>query len=123
MLKPGGVCYFSAGNRYAWREPHYQLPLLSVVPKFLAHLYLRALGRGSYYYEEHMSYFGLRRLVARFEVLDYTVRLIDHPSRYATDYMFVPGSLRQRAAHWLAHSLPCLCPGYVWVLRKPISDK
>jgi len=122
VLKPGGVCYFSAGNRYAWREPHYQLPLLSVVPKFLAHLYLRALGRGSYYYEEHLSYFGLRRLVARFEVLDYTALLVDHPHRYATDYMFVPGSLRQRAAHWLVHGLPWLCPGYVWVLRKPVSD-
>jgi 2-polyprenyl-3-methyl-5-hydroxy-6-metoxy-1,4-benzoquinol methylase len=119
VLKPAGVCYFSAGNRYAWREPHYQLPLLSVVPKFLAHRYLRALGRGNFYYEEHLGYFALRRLVAAFEVLDYTARLVDQPVRYGTDYMFAPGSLRQRAAQCLVHSLPSLCPGYIWVLRKP----
>ncbi len=119
VLKPGGVCYFSAGNRYTWREPHYQLPLLSVVPKFIAHRYLRALGRGDFYYEEHLSYFDLRRLVARFDVLDYTARLVDQPVHYATDYMLPPGSLRQRIAQCLVHGLPCLCPGYVWVLRKP----
>lgn len=123
VLKPAGVCFFSAGNRYAWTEPHYQLPLLSVVPKYVAHRYLRALGRGSHYYEAHLSYFGLRRLVRGFEVLDYTARLIDQPARYGTDYMLAPGSLRQRAAQWLVHGLPWLCPGYIWVLRKPAGGE
>jgi 2-polyprenyl-3-methyl-5-hydroxy-6-metoxy-1,4-benzoquinol methylase len=70
VLKPGGVCFFSAGNRISLIEPHYRLPLLSVMPKWCAHGYLRLLGRGKYYYETHLTYWGLRRLVNRFELLD-----------------------------------------------------
>jgi SAM-dependent methyltransferase len=44
VLCMGGVCYFSAGNRLMWNEPHYNLPLLSVLPRPLAHLYIRLAG-------------------------------------------------------------------------------
>lgn len=59
VLRPNGVCFFSAGNRLSYIEPHYRLPLLSVMPKFLAHLYLRILGRGQHYYETHLTYLGV----------------------------------------------------------------
>ena len=35
LLKPGGVCYFAAGNRFKIIEPHYKLPFLSYLPKKL----------------------------------------------------------------------------------------
>jgi len=35
VLKPGGICYFSAGNRLTVKEPHYNLPFLSVMPRSL----------------------------------------------------------------------------------------
>ena len=72
VLKPGGWCYFTAGNRLAIMEPHYRLPFLSIVPKWLAHRYLRLAGRGTHYYEEHLGWWGLRRLVADFRCVDYT---------------------------------------------------
>jgi ubiquinone/menaquinone biosynthesis C-methylase UbiE len=118
VLKPGGVCYFSAGNRLAWNEPHYNLPLLSVLPRPLAHLYIRLSGKASYYHEKHLSYWGLKSLVKRFACTDYTTRLVTESERYATDYMIRPGSLKARlagiflkAAHWAS-------PGYIWVLEK-----
>ena len=58
VLKPGDVCYFSAGNRLMWNEPHYNLPLLSVLPRPLAHIYMRLAGKGKYYHEKHLSYWG-----------------------------------------------------------------
>ncbi len=119
VLKPGGVCYFSAGNRLAVDEPHYHLPFLSVVPKWLAHPYLRLAGRGSHYYEEHRTLWGLRRLVAGFEVTDYTRRLIAEPERFGTDYMVPPGSTKQRLALAVTDTAMWLCPGYVWLLRRP----
>ena len=33
LLKPGGVCYFAAVNRFKIIEPHYKLPFLSYLPK------------------------------------------------------------------------------------------
>ena len=46
VLKPGGVCYFAAGNRINFMEPHHRLPFLSVLPRPLAHLYMRVSGKG-----------------------------------------------------------------------------
>src|SRR5579859_3379934 len=39
VLRPGGVCFFAAGNRFVLIEGHYHLPLLAAIPKPLAHLY------------------------------------------------------------------------------------
>ena len=120
VLKPGGVCYFAAGNRLAWNEPHYNLPLLSVVPRWLAHRYIRLAGRADFYHEQHLSWWGLRRLVGEFEPHDYTARIAADPARYAAGYLLPPGSLKTAVARAVLRFVPWLCPGYIWVLRKPV---
>lgn len=120
VLRPGGVCFFSAGNRLSYMEPHYRLPLLSVVPKFVAHLYLRVLRRGSHYYETHLTYWGLKRLVSRFELEDYTLRVVAEPQKYFADDMVSPGSRRQRLIMRVLRLAMWVCPTYLWVLRKPL---
>lgn len=119
VMKPGGVCYFAAGNRLMWNEPHYNLPLLSVVPRAVAHAYVRLAGRASHYHEYHFTYWGLRRLVRSFVLHDYTRRIIEEPARYFAEYMVAPGSLKQTAAALLARYAYWLVPGYIWVLEKP----
>lgn len=121
VLKPGGVCYFAAGNRLMLMEPHYRLPLLSVMPKLLAHLYLRLAGRGNHYYETHYTYWGLKRLVERFDVIDYTARVIADPDGFGCAYMVAPGSRKQRIALQLIQHAYWLVPGYIWLLRKPAT--
>jgi len=85
LLKPNGICYFAAGNRLNLIEGHYKLPFLSVIPKPLAHVYLLILGRGKYYYENHLTYWRLKRLVLQFEfdVVDYTAKVIYEPEKYS----------------------------------------
>ena len=119
VLKPGGVCYFAANNRLMWNEPHYHLPLLSVVPRGLAHLYVRASGRASHYYEKHYTYWGLRKLVRQFRLHDYTGRIIGDPVRYGVQYMVRPGSMKSRVAALMTRYLYWLVPGYIWLLEKP----
>lgn len=119
VLRPGGVCYFAAGNRFQPMEPHHRLPLLSVVPVPVAHLYLRALRRGDRYYERHLSYWELKDLVRDFVRHDYTRRLIEEPQRFATDYMLRPGSWKQRVARWMVRGAYPLLPTYIWLLEKP----
>lgn len=118
VLRVGGVCYFAAGNRLMWNEPHYGLPLLSVVPRPLAHLYMRMAGRGPFYYEKHLSYWGLKALVRRFDVRDYTLDIIKNPNEFAAEYLLPPGSLKSRVAAFIASHLIWLVPGYIWVLVK-----
>lgn len=118
LLKKGGICYFAAGNRLILIEAHYRLPLLSVVPKPLAHLYLRILGRGTYYYENHLTYWGLKKLVSPFEISDYTLKIIEDPERYHATDMVRPNSLKQKIALWLLKVAYFISPTYIWVLKK-----
>lgn len=119
VLKPGGVVYFAAGNRLMFNEPHYHLPLLSVVPRPLAHIYVRLAGKADHYYEKHLSWWGLRRLTDKFEVIDYTPRIVANPTAYQADYMVKPGSRKQVIAGFMARHLIWLVPGYIWLLEKP----
>ena len=41
LLKPGGICYLAAGNKYNIVEAHYKLPFLSYFPKKVADAYIR----------------------------------------------------------------------------------
>ena len=118
VLKKGGICYFAAGNRICINEPHYNLPLLSVVPKSIANIYLRILKRGSVYYEKHRTYWGLKKLVNKFAVLDYTPKIINYPDKYCAEYMIKQNSMRQKIAVVIIKYLPWLCPGYIWILKK-----
>ena len=118
VLKPGGVCYFSAGNRLMWNEPHHNLPLLSAIPRPLAHIYIRLAGKGKYYHEKHLSYWGLRKLVNNFKCSDYTVRLVMESEKYMTDYMIPSGSLKSKFAGTLLKVAYWAFPGYVWLLEK-----
>jgi ubiquinone/menaquinone biosynthesis C-methylase UbiE len=120
VLKPGGICYFAANNRLMWNEPHYGLPLLSVIPRPLAHIYIRMAGKADRYHELHLSYRGLRALVANFEVVDYTRKIVESPERYGVDYLLKPGSRKLRVARLVAAHLYWLMPGYIWLLRKPV---
>lgn len=122
VLKPGGICYLAAGNRIQWLEPHYRLPLLPVLPHWLAHRYLRVLGRGAHCYERHRTYWGLRRLVRVFRLHDYTRRMIEYPDRFAITYLFAGKGWKIRTAQWAARCAFPLMPSYVWVLEKAKGD-
>lgn len=122
VLKPGGVCYFAAGNRLALMEPHYRLPLLSVMPPSLAHRYLRLLGRGSHYYERHLTLWGLKKLTRSFRLKDYTKAILADPVTHRAEYMIRPRSLKQRLALTVARYCYWLMPGYVWLLVKSKSS-
>lgn len=122
ILKPGGVVYFAAGNRLMFNEPHYNLPLLSVLPHYLADFYVRAAGKGDHYYEKHLTYWGLIDLVKKFKLVDYTRDILAEPERYGAEYMVKPGSLKFKISNFIAKYMIWLVPGYIWVLVKPVSD-
>lgn len=124
VLAPRGVCYFAATNRFCVIEQHYGLPFLSVIPVPLAHLYLRALGRGRYYHERHMTLGGLRRLTADYRVEDFTQKVLAEPTRYRADYMIGESGWKPRLIRLFAKWAYWAFPGYLWLLwrdREPAS--
>jgi len=118
VLKIGGICYFAAQNRLSLIEPHYRLPLLSVLPKPVAHVYYRLFGKGDFYYEKLLSLKSLRKLTAAFALHDYTLEIIKDPVKYSATELLVPGSLAQKMALVFAAIAYFLCPTYIWILKK-----
>ena len=119
LLKPGGICYFAAGNRMSVMEPHYRLPFLSILPRPLAHIYMKVSGKGSYYHEKHLTLSGLQKLVSSFIVHDYTEKIITHPKKFNVDYMLAPESSKYKIAKFIINYAYWLCPTYIWILKKP----
>ena len=118
LLKPSGVCYFSAGNRLTLKEPHYNLPFLSVMPRSFAHRYMRITGKGKFYYEKHLSYWGLKRLIRNFERIDYMKRIIENPELFYADYMIKHGTMKSAFAQLIVNYAYWMCPSFIWLLRK-----
>jgi 2-polyprenyl-3-methyl-5-hydroxy-6-metoxy-1,4-benzoquinol methylase len=118
VLKNRGICFFAAGNRLNFMEPHYKLPLLSVIPMPVAHLYLRLMKRGNFYYEKHLTYWELKRLASRFEVIDYTLKIIKNPEQFNADEMLNPGTLKAKLAFSFVRFCYILSPTYIWILLK-----
>lgn len=119
VLVPGGVCYLTANNRLMLMEPHYHLPLLSVLPRWCAHRYLRLTGKGSYYYERHASWWGLKSLVKKFERTDYSLRVAENPKRFHVEYMIGTRGMKTAIARIVLKYVPWASPSYIWLLRKP----
>lgn len=117
VLRPGGVCYFAATNRWALIEKHHRLPFLSWLPSSLADRYIRLFGKGDAYYERHLGYRPLLNLVSEFKVEDCTGKILSAPNRYAADYMF-SGRLKPFLARVMFKYLRAIFPGYVWLLWK-----
>jgi SAM-dependent methyltransferase len=118
VLRPGGACLFIAGNRVTWMEADNHLPLLSVVPRRLADRYVRLAGKGERYYEKTRTLWGLRKLVSRFEVRDYTLRVLQEPERFHMTELVRPGTLKQKASILALRTAYWLSPTFIWVLVK-----
>jgi ubiquinone/menaquinone biosynthesis C-methylase UbiE len=118
VLRPGGVCLFIAANRLILMEPDNHLPLLSVVPKAIGDRYIRVMGKGDSYFETYRTVWALRKLVARFEIRDYTIKVTRDPERFHATDTVRPGTLKQKIAILMLRTAYWLSPTYIWVLKK-----
>ncbi len=117
ILKPNGICYFAASNRITFMETHYNLPFLSLLPKPLAHLYLRLFRREKFYYENLMTYWSLKKLVSSFKRIDYTMKIVSNPIKYNATDMVKPNSLKQKIYMFVIKYFPWLSKTFVWILQ------
>jgi hypothetical protein len=99
-------------------EGHYGLPFLSWLPKSLAHRYLKMAGRGDFYYEEHRSLRGLKQLVKRFRIHDYTLSIIRDPEKFFATDIFNTQTFSYKWIRWVAPYLYPWIPTYIWILTK-----
>ncbi|MBU1076239.1 MAG: class I SAM-dependent methyltransferase [Spirochaetes bacterium] len=118
VLKPKGVCFFGAGNKYWIIEGHYFLPFLSWLPKKLSHIYLKITKKGQFYYENLLSYFKLIKLCKNFTIIDYTYKVIKNPKKYHSSDMIKPDSIITHIPYFIYKILKPFLKSYLWILKK-----
>jgi len=119
VLKPGGCIYLAAMNAFWPMEPHYHLPFLHWLPVWMTRPLLRARGYPFGYLERPLTYPELKRLTARFQRRDYTLRVISNPTRFHADELFRGGRMSPKNRTRLAKAIYPFLPSYIWVLVKP----
>ena len=94
--------------------------ILSVLHDFYSGTppHLKMTRKGHYYCKDHLSLIGLKQLVSKFRIHNYTISIICDPKNiFATD-LFNPKSFLYKCVRWLAPFLyPCI-PIYIWILTK-----
>lgn len=56
VLRPGGIGYVSCENYLAFKEQHYKVAWLPLLPKNLAVIYLRAIGKNPEFIRQNITY-------------------------------------------------------------------
>lgn len=119
VLSADGVCYLGAASRLTVIEPHYHLPFLSWLPKSCAHLYMKSVGKGDAYYENLRTYWGIRRLISNFDVLDYTLKVVAQPDRFNARDLLPKGGLLEKIPRFVWKLFYSFLPSYILILKKP----
>jgi ubiquinone/menaquinone biosynthesis C-methylase UbiE len=117
VLSAEGLVYFSAMNATWPIEPHYHLPFVHWLPSTFAQRILAKRGYPSGYQEKPLSKAKLVKLVAAFEIDDYTIKVIANPKKYHAESIvkapFLGGIYKV-----IARTFYRFLPGYLWVLKK-----
>lgn len=120
VLKNDGFCYFGAGNRLNIVERHHNLPFLSWLPKFMANIYLRLMKKGSIYYENLLSYYGLKKLLRDFKIKDYTLEVINNPTKYYATDLIKNNSLISYLPKFALKAIWLFIPIYIFNNQKTV---
>ena len=118
VLEPNGVCYLGAASKLTIIEPHFKLPFLSWLPKFIAHPYMRLFKRGDFYYENLRTPWGIKKLITAFEVEDVTLKILKDPASYAATDMINENGIIPKIPLSVLKLLHPLLPSYILILRK-----
>lgn len=119
VLKPNGICFFGAGNRLVIKDAHYpSLPFVSWIPVWLANYYVRIFNQGSYYEPRLKTIFGIKKMLKKFKIDDYTLKIIKNPSSFYADDVINKNSLVSKLPNFVLNILYFIIPNYLLILRK-----
>lgn len=87
VLHPQGMAYISCENYLAFREQHYRLPWLPLLPKSIASLYLKLNNRDPQFLNEHVIYTTCPQLI--WDFLNVGLWSEYWPKKYQKDNVFL----------------------------------
>lgn len=64
VLKKGGICYITAPNYLSFKENHYRVPWVPMLPRSIAEKYLKLLGRNPDFFKKHITYIHFLKILS-----------------------------------------------------------
>lgn len=119
VLKPEGVCYLAAVNKWWPLEPHHNLLLLSYLPKKLGNLYVKIFNKAPSYFETLYSYNKLSRLSVKFRKHEYTDKIFRDLKKYGYEGKYISNPLIKLFCFILSPLMRYTSPTFFWLLEKP----
>lgn len=112
LLKNNGICYVANPNRYYPVEPYYKIPFLHYLPQKLFLKLAKYFGKNKedVYLISHLSLKKIAR-IAKFNISDYTVNVINESERYSSEYK-IPFGIK------LPDIASIVSPTNIYILRK-----
>lgn len=111
VLKPKGVCYFGARNKLFPMDGHYKIPFIAYFPIKLSNFLVKYVLKKKYYDIKLYTYYELIKLVHKFNLIDYTVKVIENPKKYSL-------SNKLKLILPFSKAFYFLIPNYIWLLEK-----
>jgi ubiquinone/menaquinone biosynthesis C-methylase UbiE len=112
ILKRGGLCYIANPNWFYPVEPYYHVPLLHYLPEYVFLKLSKYLGKNieNVYL---ISCLSLKKIAERagFKVYDFTVRVINDPGKYFSEFR-APLGVR------LPETASVISPTNIFILKK-----
>lgn len=118
VLKKGGIVYLATPNKYAFIEPHFKLPFLSMLPRNIAAHYLKFI-KGKEWDVFPLSYDDIQNLTTPlFTIEDLSIKLIKNPKEYNLDMFIALQPLLKIMPTACLSCLRPILPSYIFILKK-----
>lgn len=118
VLRPGGIVFFGARNKFSIFDGHYKIPFIAWLPRFLAN-YLVKIFTGKDRYDINLySLMKLNNLVGKFQKSDYTLKIILNPAKFSMTDVLPSSHFLSALTFLMGKVLYCAIPNYVWILKK-----
>jgi len=119
VLRHGGVCWFAAGHAFQLIEPHYRLPLLSLLPRPIASWIVRVARRGDEYDIRFLPPWRMQELFAPFQhSVCLTSEILRAPDRYGLQQSVLQNTAIRAAVRVAAPLLAWVAPTQHWLLTR-----
>jgi ubiquinone/menaquinone biosynthesis C-methylase UbiE len=136
VLRPGGQCSLSCDNYLTFREPHYRVAWLPLLPKTIGSFYLTFRGRNPEFLKKHIYYRTYLEIIRICSAVgfanlthDHWFKKLEEPHRIRTPYLrhiagflgCFPSRMSTAVLRGFAHSKNAFKPVVSVVLQKPVQ--
>ena len=118
VMKSRGICLFTGDNLLRPIEPLYNLPFIRLLPKNLTKMLLKLLGYQKIYVGDYKTLWGIKKLLTKFEIEDYTIKVLKNPTKYSFANLIKYEDFISKIPNWMLYLIEPFFPTFILVLKK-----